>query len=224
MGVSYVTTYSDPYQAMDSTLMTVLMVYLVIFSIIGIIGLAGYLLKSIGMYRMAQREGMDNPWLSYVPFARTYLQGELSGDIVFQKRSIRNPGIWLILLPMGGGMIIGSLYVLVIIAVAASVMITEGSANGIGIAVVLMLVLLALYIVVLILYQALVVVLKGLVMYQILRKFTSNSMAIVHAFFANLIPMYEAIILFVFRNRPYNPGMEPPGMIPSIMEIGRAHV
>lgn len=205
-------TYSYPgmvTSSEESVLMTFLMIYVGIFLVIGIVGLAGYVIKGIGMYRMAQREGMENPWLAFVPFARTYLQGELSGDIEFKKKSIQNPGIWLIVLPIGGSVLLGVLYVVLILIMAGSIIMVDSVGGGIGGPLVLMMIVLVLFVLAAVLYQALITVLKALVNYQIFRKFTSNSMSIVHAILCNIVPLYEAIVLFVYRNNSYNPGMEP---------------
>ena len=63
------------------------------------------------MYNMAKREGMDYPWLAFVPFARTYLQGELGGTVHLKNKQIKNPGIWLIVLPFISSIVTGILYV-----------------------------------------------------------------------------------------------------------------
>ena len=157
------------------------------------------------MYRMAQRAGLDYPWLAFVPFARVYLQGELSGDIMFRKRTIRDPGIWLILIPIIKTVIFGVISVITWVAVAGMIVTAvytnhyTGSVFGIGVFVVL-------FVVAILAYQALISALKVLVNYQIYRRFTSNNLAIVHALLGILVPLYESICLMVYRNKPYLDG------------------
>ena len=53
-----------------------------------------------------------------------------------------------------------------------------------------------------------------LVNHQILERFTTKNMSIVHAVLSTMIPLYESICFFVMRNHPFNPGMEPPAPQP----------
>lgn len=53
-----------------------------------------------------------------------------------------------------------------------------------------------------------------LVNHQILERFTTKNMSIVHAVLSTMIPLYESICFFVMRNHPFNPGMEPPAPRP----------
>ena len=70
--------YSSPY--MESTLIGIMMILFIIMLVCAIFALLSYILKGIGMYTMAKRQGMDYAWLAFIPFARTYLHGELAGD------------------------------------------------------------------------------------------------------------------------------------------------
>ena len=51
------------------------------FLVILVVILAGvlvfYILRSMGLYRMAQNAGMQSPWLAWIPVARDYLLGSL---------------------------------------------------------------------------------------------------------------------------------------------------
>lgn len=89
--------YSSPY--MESTLIGIMMILFIIMLVCAIFALLSYILKGIGMYTMAKRQGMDYAWLAFIPFARTYLHGELAGSIRLKNKSIQNPGIWLLALP-----------------------------------------------------------------------------------------------------------------------------
>lgn len=49
-------------------------VLLVLVSLVSfVIGLAAYVLFSLGLYTMAQRRGIANPWLAWVPIADLYI-------------------------------------------------------------------------------------------------------------------------------------------------------
>ena len=214
---SYDYMYGEPATGSTEVLGVILMIYAVIIGGVLLVKLAGYVIKGLAMYRMAQRAGMEYPWLAFVPFARVYLQGELSGDLVFKKRTIRDPGIWLILIPVIKTVIFGVVAVVTWVAVAGMVVTAvytnryAGPGLGIGFFVVL-------FVVAILAYQALISALKLLVNCQIYRKFTSENLAIVHALLGILLPLYESICLFVYRNKPYLDGQEPTDSDPTQAE------
>ena len=50
----------------------------VIFAIIGIIiGIAFYLFLSFALYKLAQRRGLEMPWLAWIPVAQMYIVGQM---------------------------------------------------------------------------------------------------------------------------------------------------
>ena len=86
---------------------TILLSYLVILGILGIGCIASYLLRGIGMYTLGKRRGMNYPWLAFIPYARTYFQGELCGTLHFKEKEIRNPGIWILVIPIVSNFVTG---------------------------------------------------------------------------------------------------------------------
>lgn len=199
--------------SMDSMAVTILMVYFGIFLIWGLLSLVSYIIKAIGICTIAKREGAEYPWLAFVPFARTYLQGELGGEIVFKKKSIRNPGIWLLVLPFVEGAAVFVLYLVIFGAIGFSAFsYTVSGYYGPGMSagtVGLMIFLMIVFVIVLVVFNAALQVLRILVNHQILGKFTSPNMSIVHAILMGIIPLYEAICFLVMSRKPYNPGLGP---------------
>lgn len=195
---------------MGTVLMGIMVFYLVLLLGGCIIALINYILKGIGMYTIAKREGRDYPWLAFVPFARVYLQGELSGTVVLKKRKIRNPGIWMIVLPFIAGAVATALYIVFWISIGlktflyfeSSYQSGFGSLAGFGVLLIAALLIFAVY-------GAVYKVLRILVNRQIYEKFTSPNMAVAHAVLGVLLPLYESICMFVMRSKPYNPGKEP---------------
>jgi len=51
----------------------------VMLLIIILIAIGFYVLKAIGLYRIAQRKGFAHAWLAWIPFAQTYLYAEIIG-------------------------------------------------------------------------------------------------------------------------------------------------
>ena len=68
---------------------TILLSYLVILGILAIGCIASYLLRGIGMYTLGKRRGMNYPWLAFIPYARTYFQGELCASGPGQSSDLR---------------------------------------------------------------------------------------------------------------------------------------
>ncbi len=192
----------------DSIFVGIITIYLIIILIGLVVTIVDYVLRGIGMYTIAKREGMEYPWLAFVPFARTYLQGELSGTVHLKKKQIKNPGIWLIVLPFIAGAV--SLIFYAIFWITGIGMIISMDYMGISVGAVTGLVIfLIIAVIFMVLYEAVYKVLRVLVNRQIYDKFTSPNMAVAHAILGILLPLYESICIFVMRNRPYNPGKEP---------------
>lgn len=55
----------------------VLFLVLIIFLLAGI----GYIFNSFGLYELAKRRSIDNPWLTFIPIARNYIIGEVYDNI-----------------------------------------------------------------------------------------------------------------------------------------------
>lgn len=217
--MNYYDTYDYMYRTTaDSMITGIVAVYLIALMVWLLFYIISYVFKGIGMYTIAKRQGMDYPWLAFIPFARKYLQGELGGRITLKSRSIKNPGIWLLVMPFIFGVVNFVLYMVFwVIGVGAFANIVSNYEFGynygtphIGGGMILgLLVLAIIWIIVAVIYSAVYKVLAVLVNHQILEKFTSKNMSIAHAVLCIFIPLYESICFFVMRNRDFNPGMEP---------------
>lgn len=199
-----------PFGAVDSTTAMILTLYFGIILVIGVLGLISYIIKGIAMQCMAKREGITHSWLAFIPVGRAYLQGELSGSILFKKRTIKDPGLWLILLPVIGGTIIGGFYVIMLFVIVAAAMAHDQSQAASNMLVTAVVLFMVVYVILLLIYQAFLMTLRVLVNYHILRKFSTSTLAIMHAVLGILIPMYETFALFIHRNRPYNADITQP--------------
>ena len=209
------------YGNIDSVMAGVLAIYMIILALCFIFYIISYIFKGIGMYTIAKRQGMDSPWLAFIPFARTYLHGELGGNITLKFKTVKNPGIWFLALPFIAGAVNFIFYLLIIIvgfgtafssifdfrsfedySYSYGPQVSSGAILGI-------LVLAIIWVVVLVVYEAIYKVFGVLVNHQILKKFTTKNMSVAHAVLCSVIPLYESICLFVMRNKDFNPGMEP---------------
>ena len=210
----YYNSYDYTQSSYDDVGVWVLMIYAIVMLVVGIFSLASYIIKGIGMYTIAKRQGQENPWLAFVPFARTYLHGELAGEIALKEKKIKSPGICLLAMPFVYGAVFSVFYV-VIMVFGIGIVMKMGSGYGnygfsLGAGSIMgIIVFVLLLIIVSVLYEAVYKVLGILVNRQIYRNFTSDNMSIAHAVLSAIVPLYESICMFVMRNRPYNPGMEP---------------
>lgn len=213
---SYTYTYNSP---LDSMLTGILAIYLIVFAVWFIFFVISYVFKGIGMYTIAKRQGMDYPWLAFIPFARTYLHGELGGSITLKSKSIRNPGIWLLAMPFIFGVVNFIFYMILWVVgigtfsnIYADTLYNHGTGAGSHISsgmIMGLIIVIIIWAIIAIVYGAITKVLSVLVNHQILEKFTSKNMSIAHAVLCMVVPLYESICLFVMRNRDFNPGMEP---------------
>ena len=181
----------------ESIIMTIFLIYLAAILIVLVVKLVNYLLKAFAMHRMAQREGMEYPWLAFIPFARYYLQGELSGDIKFQKRTVRSPGIWMIVLPIMKNLVFGVLGA-VLWGIGMGTVIAIGTAGGgYGFALVMLIFLIVVFCLLALAYTAVYKVLCVLVDYQIFHKFTTETTAIVHSILSVTVPLSANFVVWL---------------------------
>ena len=196
----------DQYSASagDGIFVVLMVVYMLVIGAFLIGGIIDYLLRGFGMYKLGKAEGKNNCWMAFVPFARTYFQGELGGPITLKKKTMKNPGIWLIIVPIVGGVIAAVGYFIFFMVIMVNAILAsehqpiENVAIGTVSGIIVFLVIASL---VAVAYQALIHVLYVLVNHQIYERYTSKTMAIVHAILGTLIPLYQSICMFVFGRR-----------------------
>lgn len=203
-GFGEATDVAGHYGSAGDTFALILVSFYLLFLGALLIGaIVDYLLRGFGLYKLGKAEGKNNCWLAFVPFARTYFQGELSGEIKFKERSLKNPGLWLVLIPIIASVVsIAGYFIFMIVTVVGTIAsddyAVESAATGMMSG---FLVFLIIVIVIEILYQALINVLYVLVNNQIYKKYTSKNMAIVHAVLGTLVPLYESICMFIMGRR-----------------------
>lgn len=218
--MNYYDTYNYTTSAADRILAGILAIYVIVLLVFFLFYVISYVFKGIGMYTIAKRQGMDYPWLAFIPFARTYLHGELAGRISLKNKGIKNPGIWLLVMPFIFGAVNFVFYMILwAVGIGAFADTFTGAMYGyqygygdphVSTGLIMgLIIFFAIWMITAVLYGAVYKVLGVLVNHQILEKFTTKNMSVAHAVLSTLIPLYESICLFVMRNKDYNPGMEP---------------
>ena len=211
MGRDYHYTYEYNYPVSNSEGLVgvILSVYLIILTLILAFVLVSYIFHSVGLYTIGKRMGKEYPWLAFIPYARDYFQGELAGPIKLKNKEIKNPGIWNLIIPIISSVLAGVFGVLIILVTGVGAAAQISGAGGAGIALLFVIMLYTLLIVAVIAAQAAQMALKVLINKQILERFTTGNMGLVHAVLMIVVPLYEALCFFVMRKRDFNPGMEP---------------
>ena len=164
--------------------------------------LGSYLLHSFGLYTIAKRMGKKD---AFVPFARTYYHGNMAGPIRLKNTTIKNPGLWKLLFPI---IYSGAIGIYVLVLVFGIGMTLAGSAvnqnvTGAGMSVLAFFFMYFVVIIVSILFGAVQIALNVLVNKQIYENFAEGNMPVIHAVLSSLVPLYEAICLFIMRKRPF---------------------
>lgn len=57
---------------------TVFLVMMGVYALVGIYTVAAYVLKSLGMYTIAQRRSIKHPWLAWLPFGNLWILGSIA--------------------------------------------------------------------------------------------------------------------------------------------------
>lgn len=229
MDFDYSYNYVMPYDTYDNTFSSVgngldvffsvfMTVYLIALAVIFIVAVVNYVFKSLALYTLAKRMGKANPWLAWIPFARVYLQGELAETIPLKTKAIEKPGLWLLIVPLALKVVMIGLYVVLVLILGAGTALigASGLSGGTGITMMFAVIIGVMYAVLAVVKTAVTKTFYAIVDFQIIGRFTSRNMAIIHSVLGLFVPLYEAICLFIMRNKEFNPGMEPE--IPDIYQ------
>lgn len=199
-------TIQGTFQSMFSTILSI---YLLVMAALFIIKIVNYVFKSIGLYTLANRMGKAYPWLAWIPFARNYLHGDLAEVIPLKTKAIKHPGIWKLAVPIVGEVFALVIYFVLGAAVGVSIAVPGNGEHAIFGKETFLLILILVFLAFQLIYQAVNKVLSVMVNFQIIGRFTTRNMAIVHSVLSLFVPFYEALCLFLIREKEFNPGMEP---------------
>lgn len=174
--------------------------YLLCLSVCAIVALAEYILYGFGLYGMARRAGIGGEWMAFVPYARRYLQGKLGGPITLKGKTLKKPGLWMVLIPFAVGVAAGLLAGLAMALVVAGTLVNKNAVIMIPVTTVA---LFADLIILVLLLAGLVVKsgLRSLVNYQIFSRYCQGNVLILHIVFSAMFPLYEAVVFFHYRRR-----------------------
>ena len=86
------------------------------------IGIASYVLTALAIQTMAQRRGLNNPWLAWIPVANCWLLGSLSDQYRYVvKRENTSRRKWLLGLRIAAALLTTAVVVLAIVVAAGAI-------------------------------------------------------------------------------------------------------
>lgn len=89
MGYSY--DYSYASGEAEGVLMLLLGFYGVVWGIMMLLGIALYIIRSLSVYTIAKRRGLENPWLSWLPVGHEWILGSLSDQYKYiTQKKVQN--------------------------------------------------------------------------------------------------------------------------------------
>lgn len=187
--------------------MLFLLFYMMCLCVFAFIKIIEYILYGVGLHSMAREAGLNNGWMAFVPFVRKYLQGKLGGPITLRGKTIKEPGLWMVLLPFAVGIAAGLLTGLAMALIVLGSLIQANVMVMIPVAGVVVLACVVIFLLVLI-GTAAKNGLRALVNYQILSRYCQGNVLILHIVFSTFLPLYEAIVFFYYRHHTTGEGEE----------------
>lgn len=167
-----------------------------------IAGLISYLLYGLGLYDLAIEKELKNPWFAFIPVIRKYLHGQIAGEIELGDKKLKNPGIWMAVIPILAKGILGIFVLLIWFGyLLRTVFHFVGGNHYAGGEIgtwFLLLILISLFSTVI---QFVVVSLTGLVNYQIFEDRARGNMRILHVLLCAFIPYYQSGYYFYLRHK-----------------------
>lgn len=191
-------------QGMSDTMFnTALAIVMIFITVSLIIRLAAYIMHSYGLYTIAKRQDVKYLWMAFIPYARDYLYGEVSGEVRLKKKTIRQPGLWRLLMPIASGAIFSILCFVsvVLMGIGGALVDTIGAISGS--LVLSAIALFAMTGIFAVLYHAAYKVLCILMDLQIYGRFTEGKMPVVHALLSAFVPLYGAVCMIIMCGRPF---------------------
>ena len=166
-------------------------------AVLSLISIAVYVLNSLGMYTIAQRRGINNPWLAWVPVGNMWILGSIADDYRLKaKGQVKNRRKILM------GLSIGALAVVPLVILFAIIGIASAAEEGLVLFVVMMVLLYLALIVVAIVMM----VFQYICLYDLFASCDPNNKTL-YLLLSIFIGNVSAILVFICRNKDL--GMNP---------------
>lgn len=198
---------------MESVVAGFLLTFLGIFYLILLAYIiVNYVLRALGLYRIAKNSGVGNAWLAWIPLADLFLLGKVTGDIQLGSRTLKNTALWLLLVPLIGGAVavgfyFGFLFVLIAISIGATM---SGSSAAIGLMALVGVLMFASFFIVAIAASVVYYVIYGMAYYKLCMKFKDNAHSVFYTLMALFVPLADAILMFKMSKLAKPPALTAP--------------
>ena len=97
----------------------------------GLFGIAAYILTALAVYRIADRRGLNHPWLAWIPVANVWLLGSISDQYQYVvKGEIKSKRKWMLVLSILQSILVTLLLVLCIVTVSSLIISEPSEAIG----------------------------------------------------------------------------------------------
>ena len=185
---------------------------LIMFAALTLVCVAGYFVRAFGLYNMAKKQNVPNPWLAFIPIASNYLEGDLAGTAIpVGKKTMNNPALWMLLAPIIVSVVMTIGYISFLLFGAIFVMVAAAS-DSVGLLMLGMMAAILVFMLVVVAATAALYAVQGLVRVNIYKKYTDDSVALVHMLLGMFIPLYSNIYFAILGKR------YPKDYIPPVAE------
>ncbi len=159
--------------------------------------ITNYVIRALGLHRIAKNSGVENAWLAWIPLADLYLLGKVTGDVSLGNRKLKNTALWLLLVPIIGGVIsvlfyFGIIISVVVAGVSAS---AAGSAAAIIMPIVICILMFSAFLVVVLAASLFYYLVYGMAYYTLCTKFKESTHSVFYTLMALFVPLADAIIM-----------------------------
>ena len=72
--------FDDSMYGMEEFAFTIIIGILIAYLVLLVFGIASYIMTSLGLYRVAKRRGIQDPWMAWIPFASDWLLGSIADE------------------------------------------------------------------------------------------------------------------------------------------------
>lgn len=204
---------SNMSNGLESTVAGFLLTFLGIFYVILLAYIiVNYVIRSLGLYRIAKSSGVNNAWLAWIPLADLFLLGKVTGDVQLGSRTLKNTALWLLLIPLiGGGIAVcfyfGFIFVLIVAGVGASM---SASSAAMGMMSLVCMLMFVTFLVVTIAASVVYCMIYGMAYYKLCMKFKDNAHSVFYTLMALFVPLADAILMFKMSKLAKPPALTAP--------------
>ena len=186
------------------------------FAVCALMGLANYILRGIALYRMSVERNIPNGWLGFIPYVHNYQLGRIAGEIEFGNKTVKNPGIWLLMMPVLYSVVFSIGYAATMVPYFIQVfragMDVSPAPEELIAAMTTMMASMFIFMLVIVVAQVFLYLFRYLTLHKIFSQYSGGQKPVFYMIICMFVPLAEAILLFMHRNKP----LPEEGVIPSI--------